>query len=296
MKHLADEISSAMMHNSGVFLRKAAEEISGHNDIRDEPFNTDRATLIAVLIQTAVELAATASVLKYEGFAGVVRAKHLPATDAEIRSQWEAGSIRTLTFEEIKGSASRYLGDDAFWSIVDFFQKTRNKLVHFHAPLVEGDRFDMKYDATHVLIQVIAALTRAEEHEFGYSCYEFLGRETFDRLLSFEPYRERIAARARESDPKPLTCPICDIGAYLRDEESCLACGRIGEVQLLKCKQCRERAVFYDHLNLPLNAWLKARCGRCDWEGRVAHCATCDIDYLIEGHGMPDCPWSDDHE
>src|SRR3546814_15640797 len=67
-------------------------------------------------------------------------------------------SIRTINFEQIKPKAARYLGDEAFWLNVNFLQRTRNKLVHFHAPIVEGDRFDLKFDAVHVLLQVIAAL------------------------------------------------------------------------------------------------------------------------------------------
>src|SRR3546814_14924069 len=102
-------------------------------------------------MQIAVELSATAIVLKHEGFAGVMKSKDLPATDAELRVLWEAGSIRTINFEQIKPKAARYLGDEAFWLNVNFLQRTRNKLVHFHAPIVEGARFDLTFDAVPVL-------------------------------------------------------------------------------------------------------------------------------------------------
>ena len=291
---LAIRISAAMLHNSGLFLKKAAEEIVGHADAADDPYDVDRATLVTVLTQTAVELVATAMVLKHEGLAGVVRPKDLPLNEMDAKSRWETGTIRTLTFEDLKPKAARYLGDESFWVVVDFLQRTRNKLVHFHKPLVEGDRFDLKYDATHVLIQIIAALTKADMEGFPFDCRSFLGQELFHRLVSFEPYRDRIAARAKEIDPKPLTCGACGARAFLRDGEACLCCGYSGEVKLLRCLRCREVAVFYDHLNLPENAWLKARCGRCDWEGRAAHCDECGDDYLIDGHGLPVCPWCDD--
>lgn len=283
-----------MFHNSGLFLKKAAEEIAGHIDAGSDPFDVDRATLVTVLIQTAVELVSTASVLKYEGLTGVVRPKDLPTSEGEAEACWEAGTLRTLTFEDLKPKAAKHLGDEGFWSIVDFLQKSRNKLVHFHAPLVEGDRFDLQYDATHVLIQVIAALTKDEGPEFAFSCSRFLGGDLFYKLVSFEPYQERIEARAREIDPKPLKCGVCGARAFLRDDEICLSCGYSGDVNLLKCPRCREIAVFYDHLNLPYNAWLNARCGRCEWEGRAVHCDKCSDDYLIEMHILPICPWCND--
>ncbi|MFD3191002.1 hypothetical protein ACFMPD_12095 [Sedimentitalea sp. HM32M-2] len=99
---LTDEISAAMLHNSGLFLKKAAEEIAGHKDAYDKAFDIDRATLITVFMQVAVELASTALVLKHEGFAGVTRPKDCPPSDADAKALWESGRIRTLNFEDIK--------------------------------------------------------------------------------------------------------------------------------------------------------------------------------------------------
>ncbi|NYT61915.1 hypothetical protein H0A66_06210 [Alcaligenaceae bacterium] len=291
---LVDRISAAMFHNSGLFLRKAAEEIASHTDTGSDPFDVDRATLVIVLIQTAVELASTAMVLKHEGLAEVARPKERPLSDADAEARWEAGTIKTLTFEDLKPKAIKYLGDESFWTIVESLQKSRNKLVHFHAPLVEGDRFDLQYEATHILIQIIAALTKSDEHEFAFSCMSFLGHKLFHRLISFEPYKERIGNRAREIDPEPFLCGVCGTRAFLRDEKTCLSCGYSGGVKLLRCSQCHEFAVFYDHLNLPYNAWLNARCGRCEWEGEAVHCNKCDDDYLTEGHSMRTCPNCDE--
>ncbi|WP_157655856.1 hypothetical protein [Burkholderia ubonensis] len=291
---LVERIRAAMFRNAGLFLKKAAEEIADHADAGDDPFDVDRATLVTVLMQTAVELATTATVLQHEGLAGVVRPKDLPATDAEAEARWEAGTIRTRTFDDLKSKAANYLGDEAFWSIVEFLQRTRNKLVHFHVPLHDGDRFDLQYDAIHVLIQIATALTKYDEHEFAFGCSDVLGLELFHRLISSEPYRDGIEAQAREIDPEPLKCGACGARAFLRDEETCLSCGYSGEIKLLKCPQCHEHTVFYDHLNLPFNDMLDARCGRCDWEGLAAHCDECDDDYPFEGHSPAICPWCDE--
>lgn len=291
---LTDQISAAMFHNAGLFLKKAAEEIAGHSDGSNSAFDVDRATLITVLMQIAVELSSTATVLKHEGFAGVTKPKDLPATNVEAKALWEAGKMRTIMFEEIKPKAAKYLGDDAFWQVVDFLQRTRNKLVHFHAPITEGDRFDLKYDAVHVLLQIIAALWKTEEHEFAFGAINLLGLELFHRLVRTEHYQERAAARSREIDPKPHRCGSCGAAAYLRDEDTCVACGYSSEEIFLRCPTCHVRAIFYDHLNLDANPWLKARCGQCGWEGRAVRCAACKNDYPTVGHALPICPYCDE--
>lgn len=291
---LTDQISAAMFHNAGLFLKKAAEEIAAHRDGSDAAYDVDRATLITVLMQIAVELSATATVLKNEGFAGVTRPPDLPATDAAAKALWEAGKIRTINFEMIKPKAAKYLGDEAFWLNVDFLQRTRNKLVHFHAPIMEGDRFDLKYDAVHVLLQIIATLQKTEEHEFAFGAMNLLGLELFNRLVRTEHYQEQAAARAKEIDPSPHRCGACGVSAYLRDEDTCITCGYSSEETFLRCPDCRARAVFYDHLNLDANPWLPARCGQCDWEGRAARCATCANDYTLECHALPICPYCEE--
>ena len=160
--------------------------------------------------------------------------------------------------------------------------------------MIEGDRFDLKYDATHVLLQVISALRKTEDHEFAFGAMELLGLELFHRLVRFEPYQERSAARAREIDPKPHRCGACGANAYLRDEDTCIACGYSSDETLLRCPACGSRAVFYDHLNLEFNDWLEARCGQCQWEGKAVQCSSCGDDYLVGEDEPLTCPYCED--
>lgn len=284
-----------MLHNSGVFLLKAAEEIAGHDDAHDLPFDVDRATLVTVLIQTAVELAASALVIQHDGLAAVM-AKNVPATDIEVETRWRSGDIKTIPFEQTKVRASAILGDQSFWSLVDAFQVTRNKLVHFHQPLEEGDLYDLKYEATHVLIQMIATLAKTDEYDLPEGSRSFLGQQLFDRLLAFDPYRHRIGQMARETDPGVINCIICGITAYSRDAEKCLGCGYDGEIQFLRCPACNQQALYYDHLNLPINATLPARCGSCGAEAIVAHCSLCVLDFVVKPGAPPLCPLAEDHD
>lgn len=288
-------IASSMLHNSGMFLRKAAEEIAGHDDRRDEPFDVDRATLVTVLIQTAVELAASAMVIRHDGLAGVM-ARNIPVTEAEIETRWRDGDIKTVPFEQIKARAQAFFGDADFWALVDIFQATRNKLVHFHRPVERDDLYDLKYEATHVLIQLIVALASADDEHLPEGSASFLGTSLFERLIGFEPYRYRIAQVARAIDPGVFDCIVCNISAYSRDAEKCLGCGFDGELQFLICPSCRARALYYDHLNLPINSMLTARCGKCGKEAMAAHCALCELDYVVAPGEYPSCPWADAHD
>ncbi len=107
---LTDQVSAAMLHNVGLFLKRAAEEIAAHGDGSNATFGIDRTTLVTVLMQIAVELSATALVLKHEGFVGVTKPKDLPTTDAEAKALGEEAKIRTINFEQMKPKAAKYLG------------------------------------------------------------------------------------------------------------------------------------------------------------------------------------------
>ncbi len=221
--------------------------------------------------------------------------KDLPQNESEAERRWQAGDIRTRSFDELKDRAAALFGDEDFWCLVNDFQVRRNKLVHFHQPL-DDELFDLKYEATHILIQMIVTLSALEEHELPEGSASFLGQELFDRLIAFEPYRYRIEQVARDVDSHVIKCIICDIRAYSVEIEKCLGCGFAGDLRFLKCPECRKRAVFYDDGNLPINPTLPALCGDCGWRGRAAHCAACELDYIAPEGSPPRCPWADDHE
>src|SRR3546814_18884615 len=54
-QRLTDQISAAMIHNAGLFLKKAAEEIAAHVDRPNAAFDIDRATQVTVLMQIRSE-------------------------------------------------------------------------------------------------------------------------------------------------------------------------------------------------------------------------------------------------
>jgi hypothetical protein len=286
-------ISAAMLENSKMFLRKAAVEIAAQNS--EEALDLDGATLAAVLIQTAVELAASALVIRHDGLAGLMK-KDVPLSEAETETRWRAGTIRTLPFDEIKKRAKSLFGNDDLWSMIDTFQALRNKLVHFHQPLFDGDLVDLTYDATHILIQMIVTISDIDHDELAEGSKTFLGEELFEKLLSSDAYAYRVQRIAGEIDHHSLCCIMCNLRAYSRDLEKCIACGYDGELKFIDCPSCDEIALLYDHLNLPLNETMEALCGACGKRAVAARCTICENDYGVAVGAEVECPWIGHHE
>ncbi|RZJ02107.1 MAG: hypothetical protein EON90_00485 [Brevundimonas sp.] len=280
-----------MLHNAKVFLRKAADEIVGHSDHADAPFTNDRATVIMVLIQTAIELAAVALVIRHRGVRAIL-AKDPGYSDEEIRQRWLDGDLRTHTFAQIEILASQIYRSEEFWGLAETFAGQRNKLVHLHLSM-EGDAYDLKYDAIYMLIATISHLIAEDSIAYVGMSGVVLGQKRLRKLTSFGPYQYRIRQVASEHGD-PLKCVICDCEAYVADEEHCFGCGSYYPSEdLLKCPFCSQRTVMYDELNISQNEIMKALCTACDEGVLVARCRTCENDYIYEpGDGA--CPFCDD--
>ena len=291
--HTEAVISTSMLENSRLFLRKAAAEIAAQR--KTEALDRDGVTIAAVLIQTAVELATSALIIRHDGLAGVMK-KDIPVSDADAEERWHAGTIRTEQFDTLKKRASQLFGNDDFWSTIEDFQALRNKLIHFHQPLSDGDLIDYTYGATQILIQMIMTIAELDHDGLSEGSEAFLGEELFHKLLSSDAYAFRVQQVARESDRDVLICFKCSLRAYSRDAEKCLACGDDGELAFIECPECTKTALLYDHLNLPLNESMEALCGNCRKRALAARCTVCGIDYAVPFGAEVKCPWVEDHE
>jgi hypothetical protein len=98
------EIVQAILENCKTFLRKAAEEIVGHDDAKDEPFSASTVVVVIVLLQTAIELATVALIMRKDGIAAVLRGEP-PGDDEALRKQWLEGDLNTLSFSQLKTKA-----------------------------------------------------------------------------------------------------------------------------------------------------------------------------------------------
>ncbi len=283
------DLAASVLRNAKVFLRKAAEEIAGHADGQDRPFDVDRAVIVTVLIQTAVELATAALVLRHDGVPAIL-AKDDGLTDAQIRAAWLSGGLRTQTFGQLKQRASQLFHDEDYWALADGFQMLRNKLVHLHHP-IEHDAYDLKFDTTWMLVKTLSGLLGQDETEYPATAMDVLGPELLRALTRFPPYLDRGHRLAAEHD-RPLVCPDCDCNAYVECLELCFGCGANLPADLLTCPFCHRRPVWYDSLNLEDNGILKALCGACGEQPWAAECPKCHNAYAFLP-GNQYCPCCD---
>jgi hypothetical protein len=276
-------------HNCRVFLRKAAEEMAGHEDAEDPPFDEARAAIITVMIQTAIELATVALIIRTDGIVGVLRSK-ASLSQGDLESGWQNGTLGTQAFSQLKVRAAQLVQDEDFWGVVDDFQIARNKLVHFHRPADEASLYDLKFESTFLLLNTVSRLLRNEDYDTPEAISSIVGKQTLARLREFPPYRDRMAALARRHSTRVFTCIICDTPAYAVDELKCMACGWDDDSGLLDCPLCEESgAVFYDALNLPDNDVLRGQCGSCGQRTMVRTCRACSGAYAFVPWAV-DCP------
>lgn len=268
--------------NCAVFLRKAAEEIAGHDDDGDPPFDEARAAIVTLMIQTAIELATVARIIRNDGIRAVLRGA-VPATESDLEQRWRDGGLSTLTFSQMKPRVAQIVPDEDFWSVVDDLQIARNKLVHFHRPWDSASLYDLKYESAFLLLHTVSRLLREpDDYDTPEHMAAIVGSDVLRRLLAFSPYRARIVRLARAYSDEVLSCIMCDAPTYALDELKCMACGWDDPVQLVDCPLCETaNTVFYDHLNLPENLAIRGRCGACDQKMLVRTCRSCRGDYAI---------------
>jgi hypothetical protein len=272
-----ERVVKAIRANSIIFLRRAADEIARHGDGADSGFDHETGTIVTVLTQMALELAAASFLVRHEGIRSIL-AKPGKLTDDQIRDQWFDNELRTKTFEDCKQLLSaKYPGNfGAVAPIVDMFQKSRNKIMHLHFKFADADLYDLKFEATAVLIHAVSHLIF--ENEFDHSCNlsSILSPSTFSKLVRFRPYVYHAERLAKEYSKIVLRCPICEQVAFSDEELKCFACTyEDSSVRLLFCPACSNKSVIYDHGNLPLNLKLPSMCLKCGDRREVFGCTSC---------------------
>lgn len=251
LSHVEEAVVAGVEANCAVFLRKAAEEMAGHDDQGDPPFDEARAAIVTVMIQTAIELATVARIIRNDGIAAVLRGA-APATESDLEDRWRQGELSTLTFSQMKPRVAHIVPDEDFWGVVDDFQVARNKLVHFHRPADSASLYDLKYESAFLLLHTVSRLLwERDDYDTPEHMANIIGPDVLRRLLAFSPYRARIERLARDYSEEVLACIMCGAPTYARDELKCMACGWDDPIRLADCPLCdTTSAVFYDHLNL----------------------------------------------
>lgn len=264
--------------NCDIFLKRASIEIVSGSDENDRLLSEEAAAVVAFLTQMAVELAMAAYIVHSHGLRKIVQ-KGENFSDSEIIQMWKKNELRTIRFEEMK----IIMKEQHNWvfepleGIVDDFQNIRNKIAHLAFHFAEGDRFDIKYDATFLIIHIASSL-RIDDTTFPESLYNIISKTTIKKLMAYEPYQAGVRKLAAEWSKLVLECPACKIRAFAEEEMRCFACGWEGEVAigLLPCEKCQAESVAFDRLNLPFNQSITAKCLNCGEMCLAFYCSSCD--------------------
>ena len=284
-KSFEKDVAKSIRANSIIFLRRAANEIAGHDDDTDQAFDHETGTVVTVLTQMALELAMVAYLVEHDkdGIRSVIDNGD-KLTNEQIRQKWLNNSLRTKKFEDNKKLFSeKHKGVWAsFDGMIESFQRSRNKIVHLHFHFLEGDLYDLKFESIFVLMQVVAYFIYGSKYDHAENIAKLLSKDTLRKLVKFQPYQNYVRDLADDYASPALRCIICRQRAFAAGfEHKCFSCGYESiDTNLIDCPICEERSMIYDNLNLHLNERINALCLNCDNKGDVSQCKFCEEAFL----------------
>lgn len=288
------KVAESIQTNSIIFLRRAALEMANHDDDEDVGFDHETGTIVTVLTQMALELAIASFLVNHHGIRSILISPD-KLTDDEIREKWSKNELRTKKFEEYKQLlAEKHPGTwSVFDGIVDTFQRSRNKIMHLHFNFGESDLYDLKFEATFVLIHATSYFIFGDNYDHANNISSILSKETFSKLIRFPPYQYHVERLAEEYSKVVLRCPMCEQVAFSDLELKCFSCTYEDQfADLLRCPECSKRSVIYDHLNLDINEKLPTLCLNCEDRREVTKCIGCEtpfISNLSDSYCSPAC-------
>ena len=286
---ISDKVSEAVLSNSFVFLNKAIHELCSHDDSDDNPLEMDTAILSVSLIQIACELILIAYVVKMDGIRSILNTKDCQKTDGEIENLFESNDLQTKIFNVLKSEVQdrhQLFNDDALYRI-ESFQKIRNKLVHLHCNLYEGDRYDLKHELIYYIVHVIVPVLSHDND----SCFESmavessLDKKAFAKLISFPPYVEEMQKLAEQASTDVYKCIHCGHRTFAKELDVCFACNYdYSDQEFANCDRCKKRnSIIFDHLNIEFNHnEARGLCPNCDEDDIIYKCPICEETYAVE--------------
>ena len=286
---LDQTVLDAVRQNAFVFLNKAIVELCSHNDAGDAPLEMDNATISVSLIQIAFDLALNAYAIKNNGVRSILNAKTANLSNREIKALFESNELPTKRFEDLKNDmqAEHSLFTEDNLDIIASFQKTRNKLVHLHYHLAEGDRYDLKSEIIYYIVHVmIPLLQQGSDYDTASQMIEScLDEKIFKKLISFPPYVYEMEKLASRDSFEVWRCIGCSNRTYAAEMEVCYVCNRdYDDQEFAHCNRCNTRnSIIFDHLNIESNDnEMRGLCLNCDEDDIIFKCPKCEMTYGIE--------------
>lgn len=282
-------VLEAVRENAYVFLNKAIVELCSHNDALDAPLEMDNATISVSLIQIAFDLALNAYAIKNDGIRSILKDKTANLTDVQIQKLFESNELPTKRFDDLKMDMQNKhsLFEEDVLDVIASFQKIRNKLVHLHYNLAEGDRYDLKSEIIYYIVHVtVPLLQQGSVYDTESQMIELcIDKKAFNRLISFPPYVYEMQKLAKEASSKVWNCIICGNRTFAVEVEVCYVCNHpYHDQEFAHCNRCDTRhSIVFDHLNIECNGnEMKGLCLNCDNDDIIYKCPKCEMTYAIE--------------
>lgn len=294
---MSNSLVSKVRDNSWLFLRRAIKELVTHDDCNDDELPRETAIIATTFIQMSFELSLVAYFINDEGIHGIVKGGDKDLSEEELLFKFENNTLVTKSFNTLKQQAVNqhvFMSEDDEYLVTEF-QKIRNKLVHLNYEFRSGDLYDIKYELTYFLVQVIIPILYEDYDRPSEVISIKLDSNDFIKLINFPPYAEQMKAVAREHSDCVYKCVHCGIESLATDDfdnEHCYSCcADLSGAGFINCPYCKaKKSMIYDALNIDCQSdrTIKGLCLNCDEDDMVYSCKKCDSEVPIDayaGHG-----------
>ena len=290
---MSNQLVVKVSDNSWLFLRRAIQELVTHDDSEDNELLQETAVIATTFIQMAFELSLVAYFLNEDGIHGIVKGSDISLSEEELLSKFENNTLVTKSFNTLKQQAVNqhvFMNKDDEY-MVDNFQKIRNKLVHLNYEFSTGDLYDLKYELTYFLVQIIIPILCEEYDRPSEAISTNLNSGDFIKLINFPPYADQMHKVAKDHSDCVYKCVHCgnhSLATSDFENEHCYSCcdDFIG-VSFINCPYCNsEKSMVYDALNIDCqpDKAIRALCLNCGEDDMVYYCKKCDAQVPLEAY------------
>lgn len=293
MTNFEEKIYKKLKHNAAVFLSEGVTKLIDKNGAWTDVIDEDSLIVACGMIQTSLELALKAHLIKESGFATIVDISKSGTTEREWDQAFKDNKIWIKEFDRLLG-AYRKTGDSYFstkisphdakeYPTIEHFQNYRNKIFHFAANIEPESLASEKRKLLAYAIRVVMYLLfdRYKDQTPDMYFEELLGWDFYDKLSKCPDFGPAMQKMASASCKNPWYCPICGWKTFDHELSYCYCCQFSIEPTFLHTTDCpscaTKNSLVYDY-NAPYIQYpnvYSGYCMACDSHHEVFECPTC---------------------
>lgn len=188
------------------------------------------------LIQTALELALKAHLVRESGLASIINTSKSGITEAEWKKCFENNNIWVKEFDQLVHSYKK-LGDPYFsrkvythekkeYDVIQKFQNYRNKIFHFVVNIDSANLKEEKKSLLAYVIRVVMYLLFDKYSEMTPDQYfqDLIGYDYYEKLNKCPEFGKAMQKMAMATCNEPWYCPLCGWKTYDPVQKFCYCC------------------------------------------------------------------------